>query len=591
MINDKIKKTLSLFTILIATIINIKVCYAFGLEFENISESNGGEAVDEEVEFSEWFNYGVNNKLYRYRYKQEIKTASSIYANAYNMKGESLIPNSAEELKNHLFKAGTWVGINVTETHTAIWKVYDLQYQEVKYKYTCTYKIPGDSYTCPTGTYVIVSEATCKTMNGIPQYNSRGNYSRCEKTTTCYEENSTITPIKDLEKDYNEPYECPEKYGSYKLAEQKEKEEEISVENQGLKNTMKESAVTTVRSMAISYVEGWTSGEIRYVANNTYPEDSSELIYNTIDKGASLSKIQDITNPDGVSGKSVRQYELLEKNVCMNVKTGVVSYGKECNAEKGEVKIETGTIKDTYLDENVNYWHYFIPLNVKGNLDFSLDVIENGSVTFPITTCEIFMKNRPDYKNYILPYKKGTEIDLGTFIGDYHKYENKDLSIDWQKIKNSDGCQVSAKISFPIVQEFYNEVGEDKNKKFRGFNFYYKPIDIENPFPNGIPTNSLWNKWEESSTKNPELSKSFDTVTYIASDINVEKVRKYTQNNPYTSWSNMNIDGKSNFINSEGIVTREYKTNFYKLGCGPLNEKEYLDDGKTNILYQERCKS
>ena len=54
----------------------------------------------------------------------------------------------------------------------------------------------------------------------------------------------------------------------------------------------------------------------------------------------------------------------------------------------------------------------------------------------------------------------------------------------------------------------------------------------------------------------------------------------------------MSINGESNFIKNEGIIVRkESKYSGYKLGCGPSNEKIYLDNAKKvlNPLYIKGC--
>jgi hypothetical protein len=194
-------------------------------------------------------------------------------------------------------------------------------------------------------------------------------------------------------------------------------------------------------------------------------------------------------------------------------------------------------------------------------------------------------KGDAEYPNYIVPIdSSGT---ASAFVGDYNRYGDKDLSIDYNKLTSGNGCNISTKIYFPIEQKFYNEIIEAGKTKLKGFNFYYRPIDIDNPFPNGIGTNSLWAEWERNNQ--PDLSKSYEEVTYIAANIDADEIRRYTKNHPYTSWLSMDINGKSNFIETRSIVTRKTTYNGYGLGCGPANEDEYLDGGNKNPLYIEGC--
>ena len=147
-------------------------------------------------------------------------------------------------------------------------------------------------------------------------------------------------------------------------------------------------------------------------------------------------------------------------------------------------------------------------------------------------------------------------------------------------------------IKTDVVYTSNTDDNEKTTVRFNGFNFYYKPIDITDstaPFPNGLPTTSLWQEWHNSQKKEPDLTKSFSKVTYIAGDIEASEVRNYNKNNSYLDWSNMNVDGTSKYIDNEGVIQRNNGINVYKLGCGPANENEKLANGDTNPLYQPGC--
>lgn len=238
--------------------------------------------------------------------------------------------------------------------------------------------------------------------------------------------------------------------------------------------------------------------------------------------------------------------------VCMNIKTSKVRYlttDDTCNND--EIKIGNDIINEK------EHWHYFIPLNTKSNSDFYI-MVSNISDTSKkdSTFCQSLINYNPNYKDFIIKNGNGQTI---AFTGD----ETED------KKKVDTGCYIGAKINIPISQEFYHE---DNDNKFKGFNFYYKPIDITNPFPNGVNASSIWYEWNEEGHNNPNLANSYNSITYIAQNINATTVRNYTKNNPYTSWNNMNLNGTSKFIETENIVTRLVDRNsFYKLGCGPSN--------------------
>lgn len=256
------------------------------------------------------------------------------------------------------------------------------------------------------------------------------------------------------------------------------------------------------------------------------------------------------------------------EKTCINVKTGKINYIKkteECDKNKEyEIASEDGK------------WTYFIPLNANSKEDFSLSLKEIiGSGKIDSVSCEDIMKNYPnDYRNFLK--SAGEE-----FSGVYEK----------DKKKVSKGCYWALNIIIPITQKFYNE---QDNGTFKGFNFYYKPIDINNPFPNGIPTNSIWTEKETKKLTGTSFNK--DDITYIADVTNANAIRDYKnqetnhKKNLYTSWENMHINGVSDFIENGGFIKRNVsKTDFYKLGCGPENEKRTNSDGTTNYLYQQEC--
>ena len=80
------------------------------------------------------------------------------------------------------------------------------------------------------------------------------------------------------------------------------------------------------------------------------------------------------------------------------------------------------------------------------------------------------------------------------------------------------------------------------------------------------------------------MEKSYTVMTYSAININTSIVRNYKnlitdgKQNTYSSWNNMSSrDGKSNFISTQGVVTRHNTGDYYRIGEGPSVEKK---DGK-----------
>ena len=145
------------------------------------------------------------------------------------------------------------------------------------------------------------------------------------------------------------------------------------------------------------------------------------------------------------------------------------------------------------------------------------------------------------------------------------------------KKKVANGCYYSGVASFEVVQKFYNETSSNKLK---GYGFFYRPIDVSNPFPNELTNSTYWGKEGLYNSVNntvtvdgttTDLDNSFSTVTYTALIKNPDSVRNYNKDNLYMSWENMNISGTSQFINNSGYIKRNGTQSFYRLGCGPAN--------------------
>lgn len=291
-------------------------------------------------------------------------------------------------------------------------------------------------------------------------------------------------------------------------------------------------------------------------------------------------------------------YELY--GACINAKSGKVEYlTSPVNAndenpcrDKGE---EWYYVKNETDSEQNKHWHVFIPLNTKETDNYKFIMKANNKET-SVGICTALIKKyskNHEYAKYISPSRNGsfnTNLPEGS------------IQDAINKVEKAGGCYYNTNIDIKIKQRFYNEVSDDKNSKkseIIGFNFYYRPIDITNPFPNGITKYSDWEKWgedEKINQEDPEIDKSFNTVTYATTNINLDFIRNYNKENLYTDWSKMSINGGSMFITSQNIINRNStitKDSFYSLGCGVENQCEYLDSKHTikNPIYQPRCKN
>lgn len=544
----------------IALITNVKYISAAEVGFGSLSEESAGD-----IPYTDWTSpetgYKKGNKAYSYRYKKIIAPDTTIYMNAYDLEGNSVMPNKMEiDSTKYTFKSGTWIGINVLETQSVSWLVSDIQYREVTKEYKCVY------YGRQVTDYVTnhnTSKRACDARNGTfsPYPNGNGLGSCVTKT---YRWQTGYT--KPETKDYYESYFCPE-HNDYGQSLNKDASTVTvkygNVVNGSVDTTMRENIASKVEKEASKYL-GSSVGVVEYITSEDYPTEKENLTYSTI-KATEVPNSYSQTRKNSTSGIIKQDYEYIQSKVCINLKTAEVAYGETCDSEK-YTNIKNGTIWEESLNKNVNYWHYFIPLNTKSNEDFYLRIMENTNRPLSKEECKsVIQKYSSNYKDYIIP-----KIGDKNFIGDYKKY--KEQSNDWKNIERNDGCYFSTTIHIPVTQKFYGEETDKKgNTTLKGFNFYYRPIDINNPFPNGIANDSYWKEWADNKKKNPELTKSFDQITYKIDNVNTKEIREYTKNYKYTDWSNMNINGTSNFVTS--YLNRNIKLDtFYKLGCGPANE-------------------
>lgn len=577
---NKVLLGLSLSTLFFAS--NLKNCYAATVSFGTLSEGS----TNSEVPYTpvEGQVYTSGKHRFEYGYNKKILSATGIDINGYDLNGTSVMPTSTTiDSTKYTFTSGTWIGINIIETQSVSWEVTDFTFKEIRKKYTCVYSKDSTKYECgtdassttiPAGSSCTKTGYTCTTQPIPANVSPPQVICLCTKPKYCTQNYNDITDI--VYKDYYDEYSCDatktDNNGvKYSLNTEKSSVEEITNDTVDTtqQNLMKQEARNTVHSEALSRI-GAPVGEVKYIKNNDYPSngifDKGELT------GRKLTETDSGAGRD--SGSATKSYEYRQEKVCMNLKNAKITYGEDCDSD--EIRIPNKTVSGS----NLTYWHYFIPLNAKsGTEEFYLEIIGNVNRKLSIDECKDAMKKySSNYPDYIIPNLTGGEFDLGN-----SKKYNEEL------VETNGGCYFATTIYIPTIQKFYNEIDSNGTKKFKGFNFYYKPINVTDPFPNGIPTISIWTEEDTSDLTGPTLSS--DDITYIANvNNNVYKIRNYNKTIPYTTWDNMYISGKSKFIENEGIVDRYVDTtDFYKLGCGPANSSATNSDGKTNYLYQQEC--
>lgn len=278
-------------------------------------------------------------------------------------------------------------------------------------------------------------------------------------------------------------------------------------------------------------------------------------------------------------GKVTKKIHYEMYGACINVKTGKVRYlDKDNKCNENEYYIENDN-----ENENTRHWHIFTPLNTKTTDGYILAMTPNDKTIENSTRCQKAINDYASNYEYVLYIKPLT----GTFV--------KNIEIDKKKVSN--GCYLQTIITIPTIQKFYGEEITEDSDILKGFNFYYRPIDIDNPFPNGINDDSYWKTWYDTEKKEPNLKESFKEATYWTNNIDLNSIREYNEESSYLDWENMNIDGTSSFISTQGIINRSStinKNSVYNLGCAPTNMCEYyIKDGEKveNPVYQPECKN
>lgn len=462
---------------------------------------NGGTGGN--GQYSPWTYFDKDGKKYKYRYS--VQYGSSINHNiAYK------IPTG------NVIKSGTWVGINIHEIQSASWNVTATEFKEIKKVYTCTEYKENCSYITervPAG------------------YNSKGERQYVEVKRKKCNPHYDYT-IEDEVHDYYEQFSCP-------------KDNVMTVKEHAVTTDEVGSKLTEIYELAHSRAAGMVGvplSKVQIITDelNKKNEHKTETILGNLvsssDSGAEKS------------GTITKTYSYKPSSICMNLKTGKVRYNKECKQDE-EVKI------NPYIYKNTEYWQYFSPLDTKSGTNFSLVVKNNADRKLSAGECHSIMNNYKDgYQNRIV------SINNKALNGDYCKNGNcNNLNTgsgsDWQEV--SKGCYFSTVLNFDVVQKYYYEEMKKNELKFNGYNLYYRPININNPFPTTPTENSIWYEWFNSTSKTPNLKDSFNEVTYSVAVPNklADTIRAYNVNNPYPSFDKLSLNGTSSFLQSIGVVS------------------------------------
>lgn len=512
----KIKRLLFVFCLLIINPLCVYAAGGLSIEFEDFSDSGSSSVVPtdpfKEVILSTWKN---GNSEYTCSYKYNIKVKTSLKFNIYDINNKSLIDKSLTI--NERVVAGTSVGILIKEAKTSEYEIKDIilkKVQEVRKPTTktivskiCYY---AGSNSCDTYKITMNPYTTnCPGMHPDIAF-CRNTGEDIEVTTQKINGLSTTTTYNETTGKNNENY-----------------------------TQCKSKAIDAVQRKSKDAISGES-----YKASLTNSNDVDKEKEQINDIKSTIS-----TNTSGLKGKYSANYTYNMGNVCLNLKTAKITYRTASGScLEDEVKIANDTT------DGDNHWHYFIPLNSRSTDKIEIEFSKSHNSKLNKKTCkniiEKYKKNK-EYLDFIVPLEGG-------------KY-NGNVANDKIITDSSNGCRQVSIIKIPISQEFYYETKLETDSLtksiLQGKNFYFRRIDINNPFNNISPKeDSLWYDWYDANytsegytrnIKEPNINNSFKEPLYITKINNIEKlqeIRRYNIIRPYPEWVDMKSNGESCLI-------------------------------------------
>ncbi len=546
-----------LFAILIV-LIGMNNCYAFGGFTINVPTLGSGETSDEESTEPKhsWTDDSNSNISYSCDYEYSINYSDDVKVYGYNMNGESIFDGTI--IPSEEAKAGTFIGLRIVEVKTVSYTIDSISV-------TKTTTVPGSGYTCygySTTTQICDDNLWATIVNyRLPLLSIR--FPRINKTfvpSWCHDQTT------------------------YNCISGEKKDNWYSETNVGCCYANADDVIPESVTTGTHYTtcENYAKSAAQAAANAVMAMGPSyELNLHNPNSGKSVVKqISANTCNNRISGtrtSATCNYEYRVNKVCMNTKTAKVEY-RQNSCPQGYVEIPDGqTIEN---GETINYWKYFIPLDAKSNESFQITMSPKSTSAGEVGSeknieiCNRIVDGYTDFHLYIIK-ANGENFTLGrpqtakNYIKDH-------------------GCKIASTIEIPVSQHFYNEVDNNDNKKFHGYKFYYRPIDVNNPFPNNmdIDNRSYWYEFAEKNTAgevtrdannrvslNINLNSNFsnDNITYKTNGINITAISNANRTYNYNNWSNMDINGSSNFIENNGSWLLRNNTQYYKLGCGTSN--------------------
>ena len=487
------------------------------------------------------YKYFCNYKYYTY-------TNRTVAIDIYDETGTKLNPNRLIP-DSLIFKAGTAIKLDINEETTAHWDIPESSIKVERQTYRC-YKY--------SATKSCVNGWLCNTTidYSSKQVYSNSSTSGCASTTNCtywYRYHWADG------KTYTDWYNCTH-YESELITEP----EPTSAHLNDCKNKAKSDVQTIInRNRATS-----SSYEVEYYDGNringgvVITEDGK----NAADNNCNSITVNTLRSPGSGIKQCTFSYNL--GKTCMNLITADVRYIKNgssetCNTSAGEIEITNNT---SAIKTN-----YFIPLDTKNADAFKL-LLNTHQSQEPLNKnqCSYVKNNYEDWQNLIVDMDDNRIPESDFYI----------VGAGREKYKYSrDNCLLKTSIVFPTEQKFYGQTQHYDSLK--GYGMYFRQINVDNPFPNGLSDNSYWKTlYIDKKVNGQSLSTSFDNPMYVANltNANIDIVRSFNENNTYTKWTSdfgknngMNTDGSSNFIRTNGgiFTTRANSDTYCRLGYGP----------------------
>ena len=542
---------------------NYGVTLPESLNSNNSTIIDDGTLPEQHLSDSFWGKQQSNGVYYNCSYKYKINTSKSLNIYAIDKDGNSLLSNKSSETSIKI-DAGTHIGLNIRDTYNASYQIipevsgYKKVYTTL-YNVKCIYRNESSNNNNNNGNHIVNEDAVSRVIN----YTSEDNNISQVKITDCAIHNYEIST-------YYQYYQCTKFTGCVStktstITNSGQQEETVTVP-QNIKDKCIKDSVTSIKRMVES-----SASHVNYSIELTNSNTASGNNITTNDYNFK-SLGWGSSSATALSNTYSYYVEYGMANVCMNAKTGEVKYRTKtdsCHVNEGEITVPN--IKY----EGVEFFNYFIPLDAKSSDSLYLSV-SKSSETYKYNVCLNAMDSNSTYKNFLVLDNNDYEV----FPSD-SSLANDRLILNKCKNRNS-CCHIETRIIINHKNSFYKET----DGKIDGFSFYYRPININNPFPKGISDNSLWYQ------KDVNFSNSFSkSPSYIASSTNMENVKNIRDG--YFKWNSISLNGRSSRISGSGdevIATRNGATTVFELGSGEtVGQKNGVsclrDTSKKNVLF------